>query len=65
MAGRPIVPRPVAEQIGTDLQCKRRWYHLARWQCWGCMKYSQGDPGKMCGEIVGCNLVVNAYRKQQ
>lgn len=34
-------------------------------QCWGCTTFSKGDPAKMCGGIVACNLVLNRYRKQQ
>jgi hypothetical protein len=32
-------------------------------QCWGCVKFSGGDPAKMCGEIVSCNLVLKRHRK--
>jgi len=34
-------------------------------QCWGCTTFSKGDPAKMCGGIVACNLVLSRYRKQQ
>ncbi len=58
------VPPEVAERICQDIRAARRWYHLALWQCWGCVRFSGGDPQKMCGAIVGCNLVVSRYRKQ-
>lgn len=32
-------------------------------QCWGCVTFSKGDPARMCGEIVACNLVLARYRK--
>jgi hypothetical protein len=65
MDGLSTVPQAEAEQICRNFRERRRWYNLALWQCWGCVKFSHGDPHKMCGEIVGCNLVVKAYRKQQ
>lgn len=34
-------------------------------QCWGCTTFSKGDPARMCGGVVSCNLVLNRYRKQQ
>lgn len=34
-------------------------------QCWGCTAFSKGDPAKMCGGLVACNLVLSRYRKQQ
>jgi hypothetical protein len=34
-------------------------------QCWGCVKASKGDPVKMCGGVVACNLVLKRYHQQQ
>ena len=37
-------------------------------QCWGCMRYSKGDPMKMCfsqnPHNTGCKLVNKAYRQR-
>ncbi len=44
-----------------------KWYSLAGLQCWGCLKYSGGDPAKMCGydgaAFRGCNQVVARYHR--
>jgi hypothetical protein len=32
-------------------------------QCWGCTTFSKGDPAKMCGEVVACNLVMARYQR--
>ena len=34
-------------------------------QCWGCVKFAKGDPEKMCGGIVECNLVLKRYQEIQ
>lgn len=58
------VPHDVALQLCAEIQ-QRGWYTLARWQCWGCRKFSKGDPAKMCGQIVACNLVTARDARQQ
>ncbi len=64
MSATITVPEAEAHRICAELRARRRWYHLALWQCWGCAKYSGGDPAKMCGQVVGCNQVVARYRRQ-
>lgn len=32
-------------------------------QCWGCTTFSKGDPAKMCGGVVACNLVLARYNQ--
>jgi hypothetical protein len=63
-ASTTIVPRDEAMHICAELQAEHRraWYKPALWQCWGCARFSKGDPAKMCGSVVACNLVVARYR---
>ena len=60
------VPAAEAERLCSQLQAQHRkqWYNPSLWQCWGCATFSQGDPAKMCGQVVGCNLVVARYRRE-
>jgi hypothetical protein len=45
-----------------------KWYTFAGWQCWGCVRFSKGDPDKMClssqPDYRGCNLVNARYQRQ-
>ena len=47
---------------------RRKWYSPARWQCWGCVKFTRGDPAKMCLSsrpgYRGCNLANARYDRQ-
>ena len=49
------------------LENQGKWYTLAGLQCWGCMKFSKGDPAKMCmirqDGYRGCKLVNKRYAK--
>jgi hypothetical protein len=58
------VPRDEALRLCAEMQAEHRqkWYKLALWQCWGCTRFSHGDPAKMCGGIVACNLVTARYQ---
>ncbi len=42
-----------------------KWYTFAGLRCWGCMKFSRGDPAKMRVSARegyrGCNLVNKRY----
>ena len=44
-----------------------KWYTFAGLQCWGCMKFSKGDPAKMCISsregYRGCKLVNKRHAK--
>jgi hypothetical protein len=47
----------------------RALFSFARWQCWGCLKASKGEPAKMCvgsrPDGRGCNLVNARYAAQE
>ena len=64
------IPKDVALQLCAEIRqnYQRRWYTAARWQCWGCMRFSKGDPAKMCvasrPDHRGCNLVNARYGRQ-
>jgi hypothetical protein len=66
ITGNPI-PRATALQICAQIQEESRGklLSLARIQCWGCIKFSKGDPEKMCltskPGYRGCNLVNSRY----
>ena len=53
----------IREETGKAL------FSLARWQCWGCLKASKGEPAKMCvgsrPDGRGCNLVNARYTAQE
>ncbi len=58
------IPRETAEKLCAEIRAgnQRRRLSPAAVQCWGCMKYSKGDPAKMClGSRDGCNLVNKRY----
>jgi hypothetical protein len=49
-------------------QTRGKLISLARWQCWGCLSASKGDPARMCvgsrPDGRGCNLVNARYARQ-
>ncbi len=57
------IPRETAERLCTEIRAEnqRRRLSPAAMQCWGCVKFSKGDPAKMCFSNkegnLGCNLV--------
>ncbi len=65
---------PIAKETALQLcdairqQYQGKWWTLAGMQCMGCLKFSQGDPAKMCvssrADFRGCNLVTARYKKQ-
>ena len=63
------IPKEVAWQLCAEIRQENRgkWYTFAALQCWGCMKFSKGDPAKMCLSskpgYSGCNLINARYRK--
>jgi hypothetical protein len=61
------VPSDEAMRICAEMQADHRqhWWKVALWQCWGCVKFSKGERAKMCGAIVGCNLVTAQYQREQ
>ena len=40
-------------------------FSLSRWQCWGCITFTKGDPDKMCFSGSegnrGCSLINSAF----
>lgn len=64
------IPRDVALQLCAEIREKNRgkWYSFARMQCRGCMKFSKGNPDKMCvssrEDYRGCNLVNKLYNRK-
>jgi hypothetical protein len=61
------IPRDMAQELCGKIREENRgkWYRFEWWQCWGCVKFSKGDPGKMCFSnregCRGCNLVSKRY----
>ena len=61
------IPRDVALLLCAAIRQESRgkWYTFAGLQCWGCMKFSKGNPAKMCLSRReghrGCNLVNKRY----
>jgi hypothetical protein len=66
MPATTVVPKEVALKLCADIRAenRRRPLSIAAGQCWGCVKFSKGDKAKMCGGIVGCNLVVARYARE-
>lgn len=63
----PAIPGDVALQICAQIREERRRHpwSFAALQCWGCLKFSNGDPAKMCLNsrpgYRGCGLVNARY----
>ena len=57
------IPKEVALKLCAEIREENRgkWYTFAGFQCRGCLKFSKGDPAKMCvssrDDYRGCNLV--------
>ena len=64
------IPGEVAFQLCAEIRQEKRgrWYTFAGLQCWGCSRFSKGDPEKMCVSnrpgYRGCNLVNARYERQ-
>jgi hypothetical protein len=61
------IPKDTAFQLCAEIRQNygHKWYTAASWQCRGCMRFSKGDPAKMCvgsrPDYRGCNLVNARY----
>ena len=48
---------------------RNNWLSAGRWQCWGCVKFTKGNPEKMCLKTPdgydGCALVNSRYAKPE
>lgn len=55
----------ICKQVRSDNA--KKLLTLDRWQCWGCVTFSMGDPAKMCfsgGDgNRGCSLINNIFDK--
>lgn len=65
------IPREIALQICGEIrrENRRKWFSASRWQCWGCVTFTKGDPDKMCLRAQegysGCVLINKRYARQQ
>lgn len=63
------IPRETALQLCAQIREENRGklFSAARMQCWGCIRFSKGDPEKMCLSSKpgyrGCELVNSRYDK--
>jgi len=65
--------KPIPKEVAINLceqirkQNTKKIFSLAKWQCWGCLTFTKGDPSKMCfsgkKDNRGCNLVNTAFDK--
>lgn len=64
------ISREVALQICFEIREEKRQklFRFPFGQCWGCMKFSEGDPDKMClssqPDYRGCTLVNARYAQK-
>lgn len=64
-AARTPIPREIALRLCGEIQRHNRgkWYTFGGLMCWGCVRFSDGDPARMCvssqADYRGC-LQVNA-----
>lgn len=44
------IPQAEAMRICSEIrqQYAGKWWTFAGLQCWGCLRFSKGDPAKMC-----------------
>lgn len=65
------IPLEVAQQLCAAIRAEERgrWWSAAHWQCWGCARFTGGDPQKMCMGSApgwrGCALVNRRYERQR
>ncbi len=63
-----VIPRETALKLCGEIRTenRRKWLSMGRLQCWGCYKFTRGDPEKMClSNERGCNLVNNRYKLRE
>ena len=64
------IPKEQALQLCAQIREENRhkWYTPAGMMCWGCVKFSKGDPAKMCVSLQpdyrGCYQVNARYDQQ-
>lgn len=67
MEGQKYHPEPISEELALKTcaeireEYQGRWFSVTYWQCWGCERFSNGDPKKMCFHNQpghrGCTLI--------
>ncbi len=63
------IPQETALGLCAEIrqQYRGKWWTLAGMQCTFCLKFSSGDPAKMCvgsrPDFRGCNLVTASYER--
>lgn len=59
------IARALCQQIRQEN--RRKWFSLARWQCWGCETFTRGVLTQMCLNSApgnrGCNVLNDRYDK--
>jgi hypothetical protein len=60
-----VIPKDVALQLCIEIRRKNKGkWSFATLQCWGCVRFSRGDPARRCvssrPDYRGCSLV-NAH----
>lgn len=64
------IPKDIALQLCAEIRQENRgkWYSLDYWQCWGCTKFSRGNPECMCmnsqAGCRGCKLINARFDRQ-
>jgi hypothetical protein len=57
------IPKDMAFQLCEEIRKEKAGKRFT--QCWGCVKFSKGDPAKMClssrPDYRGCKLVNECY----
>ena len=57
------IPEDVALQVCSEIRAEKKVKLFT--QCWGCVKFSKGDPAKMCFSSQldnrGCGIVNKRY----
>jgi len=57
------IPKDVALQLCSEIRAEKKVKLFT--QCWGCVKFSKGDPAKMCfssrTDNRGCGIVNKRY----
>jgi uncharacterized protein (DUF779 family) len=60
------IPCDVALQLCSEIRQEKGVKMFS--QCWGCVRFSKGDPAKMCfssrADNRGCGIINKRYDKQ-
>ncbi len=64
------IPREVALEICQQIRQENRgrWFSWNAWWCWGCVRFTVGEPEKLCfhnpPDYRGCAQVNRRYDRQ-